>query len=688
MARRRAIGLVTSFISGRFFEQVMRGIQQIARQHQVDLVVVHGTPEQVALTQVAQQHVDGWLVLTYTVGLELLVQQGKPIVTISGRRPDLALSAVLPDNRGGVELAMEHLIALGHTRIAFVGDTEIGDIHERYVAYQSMLKRHSLPFDPERVIITDSPLADQGLAAATRLLASSSAWTAVVGGNDWTAIGLMRGLQARGYRVPEDIAVVGFDDIPEAQITNPPLSTVQQQSEELGAIAARLLLAQITGQAAAPETHYVPTTFVGRASSGSGQARRPGDPIGQAANDALWMSRLADGLVQVLLPALPLQPPPSPAQIWPEVDRLVRLLVETIDGTAPPTIDMRAIAAIFAALPILNANAEILAAMLRVLDRAGRLRCADRPDSELAGERMAELLDQLLIEAMRSYRRRQSMSRRTLREVLQSQYDISQYLGQHAPQQLDWLQETAMDFGCLGLWTPDRGGDGPLLSIAGCYQRSGPETLRAGASYGAAQFPPLERLSTGSPQNDTTTWLVLTVRAADHEWGLLAVAGKLISADPWLEDTTVNVLELCCSFLGIMLEREALQESLRYAAASEQTLADRVRDLACPAIAVADGVVLIPLIGPLDAATPQRLLAALQATAPTPAQVLLEASRLPTGTSGAALADSIRPLVRLGAEVTLLGASARLVNALYDRGLAVSVQPDLASALSDLPKQA
>ncbi|MBA3471573.1 MAG: substrate-binding domain-containing protein [Herpetosiphonaceae bacterium] len=684
MARRRAIGLVTSFISGRFFEQVLRGIQQIARQHLVDVVVVHGTPEHVALTQVGQQHVDGWLVLTYTVGVELLAEQGKPIVTISGRRPDLALAAVLPDNRGGVERAMEHLIELGHTCIAFVGDTEIGDIHERYVAYQSMLKRHSLQFDPECVVITDSPLADRGVAAADRLLASRRTWTAVVAGNDWTAIGLMRGLQTRGYRIPEDIAVVGFDDIPEAQMTNPPLSTVHQHSEELGATAARLLLAQITGQLSIPETLYVPTTFVSRTSSWGNPTRRPIQWRGQAAaNDSLWVSRLADELARVLLPALPFHPPPAPAQVWPEVDRLVRLLARTVDGTAPP-IDSRVIQAIFAAPPLLNANAEILAEMLRVLEIAGRLRGADQPDSEPANVRLADLLDQLLIEAMRSYRRRQSRSQRTLREVLQSQYDISQYLLQHAPQQLDWLKETHLDFGCLGLWMPDHGGDEPLLSIAGCYQRIGSGALRPGSSYAAAQFPPLERLSTEAPQSDITTWLILTVRAADHDWGLLAVAGRLISDDPWLEDATVNVLEICCSLLGIMLEREALQESLRYAAAAEQAQLDRVRDRVCPAIAVADGVVLILLVGPLDEATPHIVLEALHATGSWAALVLLDVGRLSSGTSGAGLAAIIRLIVRLGSDVTLLGASTLLVNDLHERGLAVNAHPDLATALSNL----
>jgi LacI family transcriptional regulator len=123
MSHRRAIGLITTFISGRFFEQIMSGIQEVAWQNQVDILVVHGTPEHVALTQIGQQRVDGWLVLTYTQGLDQLAQQGKPIVTISCRVPGQSFPAVFPENRQGTESIMEHLLAQGHQHIAFIGDT-------------------------------------------------------------------------------------------------------------------------------------------------------------------------------------------------------------------------------------------------------------------------------------------------------------------------------------------------------------------------------------------------------------------------------------------------------------------------------------------------------------------------------------------------------------------------------------
>lgn len=580
MSHRRAFGLITTFISGRFFEQIMSGVQQVAWENQVDILVIHGTPEHVALTQVGEQRVDGWLVLTYTLGLDLLAQQGKPLVTISCRIPGQTFPAVFPDNRQGTESVMAHLLSQGHKRIAFVGDTSIGDIQERYATYQEVLKRNQIPLDTGLVVITDSPLADQGTLAARRLMASRLPCTAVVAGNDWTAIGLMREFQEHGYHIPEDIAIVGFDDIPEAQITKPPLSTVRQRSDELGATAARLLLAQIAGQPAAASVDAIPTTFVERESSGSNLLTRISqwkDP--EIAADPLWQAALAKELVGVLLPALPLESNPSPAQVWPEVDKLVQVLVTTVNGAELQVADSSSLQAIFSSLPMMNASPEILVKMMRVLESAGLKLIEQHSEPAPARQRLQALRDQLFIEIMRSYRRRQNNSQRTLSEILQSHYTISQLLIQSPPQQVDWIKETSMYSGCLGLWSPSGNDQPPVLSVAGCYQRKGDIPLRAGTGFSAPQFPPLDMLPSSSQKKGITTCLVLPVRTADHDWGMLAVSGPLISNDPWLEDNTISTLEICCGFLGLALEREVLQESLRHASENEQLLINRVYDL-------------------------------------------------------------------------------------------------------------
>lgn len=578
MVHRRAIGLITTFISGRFFEQIMSGIQAVAWQHQVDVLVVHGTPEQVVLTGVGRQCVDGWLILTYPHGLDLLAQQGKPLVTISCRLPGQAYPAVFPDNRHGTQAIMEHLLAQGHTRIAFVGDTSIGDIDERYGVYRAVLEQRGIALEPDLVVLTDSPLPERGARAARQLMALEHPCTAVVAGNDWTAIGLMREFQNRGYRIPGDVAVVGFDDIPEAQVTTPPLSTVRQRSDELGATAARLLMAQIGGEPPVASVENIPTTFVPRDSSGGGM-RRVAGPTAKIDAGSLWQASVSRELVRVLLPALPLEPDPSPAQVWPEVDRLVQILERAVNGAEFDDIDAGLLQAVFTSQPIVNASPEILVEMMRVLEAAGLKLAGQTPEPEQAGERLRSVCDQLSIEIMRSYRRRQSNSQRTLSEILQSQYNISQLLIRRPPQQVDWLAETPMHSGCLALWSPSGGDQPPVMSVTGCYQREGSVPLRMGTTVAAGQFPPLDLLPSSSDEKGINTCLVLPVRSADHDWGMLAVSGPLISNDPWLEDNTINTLEICCGFLGLALEREALQESLRHSSENEQFLVERIDTL-------------------------------------------------------------------------------------------------------------
>jgi DNA-binding LacI/PurR family transcriptional regulator/anti-anti-sigma regulatory factor len=695
MSHRRAIGLVTSFISGRFFEQFMNGVQSIAWQHQVDVMVVQGTPEQVALTQIGQQRVEGWLVLTYLQGLDLLAQQGKPIVTISSRMPDQRFPSVLPDNRQGMETIVEDLIARGHTRIAFVGDTSIGDIDERYKYYQSTLARHNIAVDPELVVITDNPRADRGVTAAHKLLAAKASCTAVIGGNDWTAIGLMREFQASGYHIPNDIAFVGFDDIPEAQVTNPPLTTVRQRTDELGSIATKLLLDQIAGETVAPVSHYVPTVFVPRESSGANFIERMpqrAEPV--KSNESIsWQTALAHELVRVLLPAVSPDPHPSAAQVWPEVDKLVRLIAETVEGKPPETLDANFLHSIFASPPILNANPEILVEMLRVLDTAGMAIIADGPNAHQTRQQLRTLLDQLLVEVMRSYRRRQNNSQRTLSEVLQSQFYISQLLLESPPQQLQWLKETSMYSGCLGLWTPSGNNQSPSISIGGSYQCDGASLLRPGQTYTAGQFPPIDLLPSSPHQKDITTCVVMMVRTADHDWGMLVVSGPLLSNDPWLEDNTVNTLEISAGFVGLTLEREALQESLLRSSEYEERLAANIRELSCPVIPVMERVVLLPLAGVVEMEQASQVIhnALTSDVARHASDVLLDLSGVQFIDNKIVrmIIDITQTIILLGARVTLIGISSDIQQRMLGTGMTpggVTSQPNLAIAIDRLKR--
>ncbi len=373
------------------------------------------------------------------------------------------------------------------------------------------------------------------------------------------------------------------------------------------------------------------------------------------------------------------------------MDKLVQLLAETIDNPAPQMLDPHLLNAVFSSTPILNANPEILVEMLRVLEVAGVTLVAGRPDSEQARQRLSALLDQLHIEIMRSYRRRQTSSQRTLQEVLQSQYNISQLLLQCPPEQIDWLKETPMFTGCLGLWAPSGGDQSPNLAIAGWFHREEGSLVRAGMIFGAPQFPPLDLLPSTPEPNGITTCLVLNVQTADHDWGVLAVSGPLLSYDPWLEDNTINTLEICTGFLGIALERETLQESLRRSSEYEQSLADHVRKLTYPVISLKDGVFLIPLAGILAGEqSPQSMTETINDILKQPTSDLfldLRGITVANEKLEHALIEIARTVTMRGTRVTLIGARADIQARLVDKEMALTGihnQSSIALALEHL----
>ncbi len=320
MTRPTTLGIVARYPYGFFFNSVLFGAQAVARQHNANLLVVQGSPASIATSQLAHNQVDAWMLLTHIVGAEQLIAQAKPTVTVGAVLPGLACPAVVPDNRGGIETAIDHLFDHGHERIAFVGWTAIGDINERYEGYQAALAKRGIPLDPNRLVMTNGPFPEEGQRAAQQLIANGLPCTAIIVGTDLNAIGVMQGLQDAGYRIPEDIAVIGFDDIPQAQSSTPPLSTIRQSFDALGAQAARMLLESLNGQPPDASIIHTPVMFVQRRSCGC-SALIQADEL--EARDWYrgpeWREQLARALVDVLLHPIAADTTSSPAQIWPEV---------------------------------------------------------------------------------------------------------------------------------------------------------------------------------------------------------------------------------------------------------------------------------------------------------------------------------------------------------------------------------
>jgi LacI family transcriptional regulator len=231
--------------------QIIEGLMEIARQFGVRLLIDSVGHTDTAATYVnltRTKRIDG-LILSDTRmddrALHDLVNDGFPLVLL-GRLPNLKVCSVEFDNCGGARTATEHLLAQGHTRIGFIGYGPAAHtgVAERLRGYQDALATAGVVFD-ETLIDYGEYSADSGFAATMRLLAASVVPTAIVITSDVLAFGALAAIHERGLTIPDDIAVVGFDDNPLAQFAIPALTTVRISFEEMGRQAGKLLLDRI-----------------------------------------------------------------------------------------------------------------------------------------------------------------------------------------------------------------------------------------------------------------------------------------------------------------------------------------------------------------------------------------------------------------------------------------------------------
>ncbi len=178
--------------------------------------------------------------------------------------------AVGIDNEGGIRQAMAHLVEHGHQRIAFIAGNPAdmqGDSEERLMAYQAAMRHYNLQADPS-LIVYGYHLISGGQEAIQQLLGSGVKFTAVLASSDESAIGAMQALKEAGLRIPQDVAVIGFDDLPEAVFQAPPLTSVHSLTYERGYKSVELLLDIIAGRSERDEIVNIPTRLLIRQSCG------------------------------------------------------------------------------------------------------------------------------------------------------------------------------------------------------------------------------------------------------------------------------------------------------------------------------------------------------------------------------------------------------------------------------------
>ncbi len=248
-----SIGMVVMDVANPFFTDVMAGAEDVVHgsRHTVQLGNSAGRPERerTHLELFEQQRVRGVLlapIRDLAENLSLLHRRGIPVVIVDRAGDELDCCSVSVDDVEGGRLAVAHLIELGHRRIAFVGGpSDVKQVRDRRWGAELAA---GTSLDTQLLVIS-TPALDvrSGVTAAEEIAAGdpSTRPTAVFAANDLLALGLLQGFTTHGLRVPDDVAIVGYDDISFAEAAAVPLSSVRQPRQQLGACAAELLFAEI-----------------------------------------------------------------------------------------------------------------------------------------------------------------------------------------------------------------------------------------------------------------------------------------------------------------------------------------------------------------------------------------------------------------------------------------------------------
>lgn len=275
------IGLVIPDVQNPFFADVTRGVEDVARDNDYALIISNSDEDpdrqKLALDTLKTEDVDGVIVppvSTTDAAVSRLLESDIAVVCVDRRMEDARVDTIVSDNRRGAYEAVSHLIELGHERIGFIGGVpRISTSTERRKGYEEALRDHGLPVDPALIKEGDSR-RERGTYLTKDLLDLEDPPTALFTGNNLTTLGALSAINVRGLHVPEDVALVGYDDIPWPMALNPPPTVVDQPGYEMGRRAARRLLDRISNPNHSPTTVTLQPKLIVRQSCGA----RPRNP--------------------------------------------------------------------------------------------------------------------------------------------------------------------------------------------------------------------------------------------------------------------------------------------------------------------------------------------------------------------------------------------------------------------------
>jgi LacI family transcriptional regulator len=272
--RSYSVGIVADNISSAFTPLIIRGVNSYLKQHRYLSIIVDTDwdpqQENEAVADLINRSIDGVIFVESLLrgpnpSLDL---ESKPYVFVHRLFASVQRNSVIVDDYRGARLAVEHLLALGHRRIAFInGPEDWAASADRAHGYRAALEQAGVAYAPELVAEGDWEI-QSGYQAAGELFAQAGKPTAIFAANDLMGLGVIYALQAQGLHVPQDVAVVGYDNRDVASLVRPTITTVTMPCFEMGQESARLLLNLLEGQEGAEEPIRVCGRLIVRESCG------------------------------------------------------------------------------------------------------------------------------------------------------------------------------------------------------------------------------------------------------------------------------------------------------------------------------------------------------------------------------------------------------------------------------------
>jgi len=284
------LGLIVPDITNPYFPEIVRGAEDVALEAGYGVFLSNAVEDQereaTSLRLMEERRVDGVIVVSPRLPerrLHALLRTHRAAVVVNRSAPPEVAGAVRLDHVSGVMQAIDHLLSLGRRRIGVLaGPHSSFAARERVAGIRAGLEARGMPLSPAS-ILDSAPTIDGGADAAARLLGSADRLDALLCYNDLVAAGALQACAASGRRVPEDVAIVGFDDIAFARMFTPPLTTLHVPKYDLGVNAMRILLDRIAGRNVRAEVVLRPTLVVRGSTVPGPQAGRPGQPTWQEA---------------------------------------------------------------------------------------------------------------------------------------------------------------------------------------------------------------------------------------------------------------------------------------------------------------------------------------------------------------------------------------------------------------------